>query len=261
MPLERVQNVSRLLARANTGSRPLTDIMVARNRSAPTRSTEVRTSSAVQKVAHSAKSAQAWRYPGGVIQRAPQVKLGSKGISYTDPKNPGEPRRKQESNFFITLNTNKSPASPEDMTMCLNALKDAVQHLSKDHVLAACLKFGPVDQHYQLDRYGDVIVSAEWKSSIETGEVMNRVHAHIWLTIVHYSQIQINTQMLMAQVKAAYNGSQLWGGAFKHLKLTRNPYVHVKLLPQSDWAQIMRNYVTKNFASETGYASVDFSSA
>lgn len=228
--------------------------MVKRDRSAPTRTTEVRTSSAVQKVAHSAKSAQAWRYPGGVIQRAPQAKLGSK--EYFDPKSPGEPRRKQESNFFITLNTNKSPDSPDEMTMCLNHLKDAVQHLAKDHVLAACLKFGPVDSSYQLDRYGDVIVSAEWKSSIETGEVMNRVHAHIWLTIVHYSQIQINTQMLMQQAKAAYNKTPLDWGAYSHLRMTRNPYVHVKLLPQSDWAQIMRNYVTKNFASETGYANV-----
>ena len=228
--------------------------MVARNRAAP--KAEVRTASVVQKVPHSAKSAQAWRYPGGVIQRAPQKRLGSK--DYTDPKSPGEPRRKQESNFFITLNTNKSPDSPEEMTLCLNALRNAVQHLAKDPVLAACLKFGPMDNSYQLDRYGDVIVSAERKSSIETGEVMNRVHAHIWLTIVHYSQIQINTQLLMQQAKVAYNKTD-WPEWGRHLKLTRNPYVHVKLLPQSDWAQIMRNYVTKNFASESGYASVDFS--
>ena len=87
---------------------------------------------------------------------------------------------------------------------------------------------------------------------------MNRVHAHIWLTIVHSSQIQINTQMLMQQAKVAYNKTD-WPEWGRHLKLTRNPYVHVKLLPQSDWAQIMRNYVTKNFASESGYASVDFS--
>jgi len=256
MPLERVQNVSRLLARANTTPRKLTASMVARNKKPPT--SEVRTASAVKKVHHSAKSAQAWRYPGGVIQRAPQLKLGSR--EYTDHKNPGEPRRKQESNFFITLNTNMSPNTPAEMSMCINGLRDAVKHLSKDHVLAACLKFGPVDSHYQLDRYGDVIVSAEWKSSVETGEIMNRVHAHIWLTIVHYSQIQINTQMLMAQTKVAYNKTKEDWGEFEKLRMKKNPYVHVKLLPQSDWAQIMRNYVTKNFASETGYEAVDFSS-
>lgn len=228
------------------------------------RSAAVVVSSAQFKATHSAKSAHAWRYLGGVIQRAPTVKLG--GItdkqSYTDPKDPGQPRRKQERNFFITINTNKAPFSPEAKTAGVQHLKAALEHQSKDFVLAACLKFGPVDEHYSKDKYAAVITNGDWKSAIETGEIQSRLHAHVWLTITHYSQIQLNSHQIARQVKRVYNEKP---GPFpesmnntkpEEMKIGRQPYVHKKLLPQGDWANVMRNYVTKNFASASCYAEV-----
>ena len=219
-------------------------------------------SSAHFKATHSAKSAQAWRYPGGVIQRAPTVKLG--GItdkqSYTDPKDPGQPRRKQESNFFITINTNKAPSSPEAMTAGVQHLKAALEHLSKDSVLAACLKFGPVDEHYSKDKYAAVITNVDWKSAIETGEIQSRLHAHVWLTITHYSQFQLNSPQIARQVKRVYNEKpfpeSMNNTQPQGMRIGRQPYVHIKLLLQGDWANVMRNYVTKNFASASGHAEV-----
>jgi len=49
----------------------------------------------------SVKATGAWRYPGGVIQRMGQREVN--GITYFDPKDPSENRRKIESNFFIEI--------------------------------------------------------------------------------------------------------------------------------------------------------------
>ena len=59
----------------------------------------------------SAKTNQAWRYSGGQIVRAPSTDIN--GRKYEDPKDPGQPRRKQESNFFLTINPNKVPIGDE----------------------------------------------------------------------------------------------------------------------------------------------------
>ena len=259
MPLNRL-NQLRLLSRGNSAP-TLTQDMVARNRRPP-RSTEVRTSNAVQKVSHSAKLQQAWKYPGGIIQRAPSKYLGGK--EYTDPKNQALARRKQESNFFITLNTNLGPQAEAEKTACVDALKAALLDLADARTLNACLKYGPYDDHYANDKYEDVIASINFQSAVEIGENLGRVHAHIWLTIVHYSQLQLNIKLIQHRVKAWYNNSLVAQYRMKPaqggLQLTKMPYIHIKLLPQADWADIMRNYVTKNFASETGYASVTRSS-
>ena len=82
------------------------------------------------------KASGAWRYPGGVIQRAPSTWLGTK--EYFDDKDPGEARRKHESNFFITLNTNRKIGEEMD-GRCAQEGRDACKHalelLSKDESL------------------------------------------------------------------------------------------------------------------------------
>ena len=57
--------------------------------------------------------------------------------------------------------------------------------------------------------------------------------------VLVYSQIQINPQMLMYQSKRLYNAN-----AF-NFQMKRQPYVHVKLLPQSNWTDVMRQYIHK----------------
>jgi len=209
------------------------------------------------KAPHSAKTKQAWRYPGGNIRRAPSTRLGS--AVYTDPKHPGEnlPRRKQESNFFITINSNKSPEDTEHVELAVKHMEQMLERLSDERVLATYLRFGPKDASYEGDKYTDVIHSVDWKAAVETGDVMKRVHAHIWLTITHYSQIQINVHMLMHQARQHYNagmpfgirvgGTDKSGGSF--LTMDEMPYVHVKLLPQSDWTDVMRQYIHKGMTS------------
>ena len=55
------------------------------------------------------------------------------------------------------------------------------------------------EHDYRLDRYTDVIESVDWKAAVETGDVLHRLHAHIWLTITHYSQVQINVNTTEAE--------------------------------------------------------------
>ena len=252
---ERVQAVSRLLFRkVGHEHKPFKQGMVSR-----VRKKTMSTQSVDFKAPHSAKTKQAWRYPGNKVVRAPSTRLGS-GV-YTDPKHPNEnlPRRKQESNFFITINSNKSPATTEHTRLVVQQMEKMLKNISNEAVLATYLKFGPKDKiPYAEDKYADVIHSIDWKAAVETGDVMKRVHAHIWLTITHYSQVQINVQMLMHYARQHYNDGMPYGvriGGDHHgkggsfLTLDEMPYVHVKLLPQGDWTDVMRQYIHKGMAA------------
>tara|TARA_Y100001972_G_C7635619_1_gene319111 strand:+ start:832 stop:1542 length:711 start_codon:yes stop_codon:yes gene_type:complete len=205
----------------------------------------------------SIKKSGAWRYPNGVIQRAPSTTLNGK--QYTDDKDPGEARRKHESNFFITLNTNRSLRDVDSSLDWIGktACKKALEFLSRDDSIATYLKFGPKSEHYRKDCYDDVITKVEWQAAVEVGDELKRLHAHIWLTVHHYSQVQINMPVMQRMFKEAYNAAlkeeagayTLKTGrptdAFDKLKQNRNTYIQVKLLPSSDWAMVMKQYIHK----------------
>ena len=186
----------------------------------------------------SAKSKQSWKYPGGNIVRAPAGLLPK---LYDHDRGDGAklPRRKQESNFFITINSNQAPKKAEDVDESLRAMDKMLHELAKESMLATYIKFGPKHEDYRDDKFGDVICGVDWKAATEMGPNQGRVHSHIWVTITHYSQIQINPQMLMYQSKRLYNNNTL------NFKMKRQPYVHVKLLPQSNWTDVMRQYIHK----------------
>jgi hypothetical protein len=196
------------------------------------------------------KKNQAWRYPGGVIKRGTHLPAG-----YRDHIDTTEPRRKQESNFFITINTNKTVVksrkydapTPEDVATMREAVKATVDELSKDATIIKYLRFGPKHPEvYGKDNYNDVIDVIEWKAGVEEGEELNRLHCHIWMTVHHYSQVQINCCALANVFKLAYN-EKVSGRAT--IKSNARPYVHVKLLPCSDWTDIMRQYIQKAMSS------------
>lgn len=213
-----------------------------------------------------AKSNQSWKYPGNNIVRAPTAEIN--GRYYTDPKEAdagsasqqgqpvleifgdgeltGTPRRKQESNFFITINPNQTYfGADEDRARA--RFVAALQYLSQDEVFKTYLKFGPPkcpnNEHYQSDQPDDVIFPGiEWKANVEIGEKMNRMHAHIICYVEHYSQIQINTQMFQYEFRQAFNEGL---DDDDPLVLTTVPYLQVKMLPQADWTTIMKQYIHK----------------
>ena len=182
-----------------------------------------------------------WRYPNGIVQRAPSTVMQS-GREYFDPRDPALPRRKIESNFFITLNTNRVIG---DGTFGINraaleACQQATDALATDELVCSYLKFGPKDESYSEDLYSDVITKVEWEGKAEVGEKQFRLHAHIWMTVHHYSQVQVNMPLMQAAFKEQYNLR-----APDSFKISRRPYIQVKLLPTSDWADVIRNYIRK----------------
>ena len=195
------------------------------------------------KTPHSAKTKQAWKYKNNNIVRHPTVTIN--GTPYTDHKDAGEARRKQESNFFITINSNKSPCDAKGQDDVVKAMEAVLKHLQIERVLARCTRFGPKHpEHYSADKFTDVIHSLDFKGAVETGDKQKRVHAHIWLTVTHYSQIQLNIQMLQHETRKEYNKALAAIGREEH-KIGALPYVCVKLLPQSDWTDVMRQYIHK----------------
>ena len=207
------------------------------------------------------KTRQAWKYPGGNIVRAPSVNIN--GRYYTDPKEDeagdeksqgdiapfvdvGTPRRKQESNFFITINPNQKYSADLE-GRARNRFVAALAELQENDVLARCLKFGPKSLHYVNDHAHDVLLPGiDWKATVEIGEDKHRMHAHIICYIQHYSQIQIAPKILQHEFRRAFNKTLALGDP---LRLTTLPYVQAKLLPQSDWTTIMRQYIRKGMTA------------
>lgn len=207
----------------------------------------------------SIKKSGAWRYPGGIIQRAPSKMLGSK--EYTDDKDEGEARRKHESNFFITLNTNRSLKSATGLEAEIGkeACKRTLDDLSEVKWLCVYTKFGPKSDHYKDDVFDDVINKVEWQAAVEVGEQLQRLHCHIWLTLHHYSQVQVNMPVMQRLFQRLYNGhiDQLLESyppstrvdIKAKIQSNKNPYIQVKLLPSSDWALVIKQYIHKGMAA------------
>ena len=125
------------------------------------------------------------------------------------------------------------------------AMKDALVILSQNASICSYLKFGPKSAHYRQDKFDDVIFKVEWQAAVEIGEEQQRLHCHIWLTVHHYSQVQINMPIMQKMFKEAYNKGIASSSGQKQLRCNGMPYIQVKLLPSSDWAMVMKQYIHK----------------
>ena len=59
-------------------------------------------------------------------------------------------RRKQESNFFITINSNQAPTAADDVDASLTAMNKMLKEISKESVMATYIKFGPKHEEYMF---------------------------------------------------------------------------------------------------------------
>lgn len=197
------------------------------------------------------KSKGDWRYKDGIVQRHSSITINGK--DYTDPKELPQrlARRKIESNFFICLNTNRmvEPSDVRLRELGERIMKKTLETLSKDQMIHTYLKYGPKDPHFAEDRYEDVVASAEWNQGIEYGPNLNRLHCHIWLTLHHYSQIQIHMPQMQHVFKTIYNmevEKQATNDSDrKALRMRARPYIQVKLLPCSEWSEVIKRYMQK----------------
>ena len=158
----------------------------------------------------------------------------------------GQPlgRRKQQSNFFMTLNTNKRKF---DEVRDIDAMSHAINQVFKKGVFEI-LKFGPAHPAtYAADgnMANEVIEKVEVKAGIERGPVTGALHAHLYLTITHWSQLQIDVPRLQFLFKEAYNEKAVTKMTDKG-KLA----VKVELQPQTDWSQIIAHYLSKQVGAD-----------
>ncbi len=203
------------------------------------------------------KDQQAWMYDGFRIQRAPSLFIN--GTKYIDPKEMPQqelPRRRHESNFFVTINANKAVhSSLNDVASVawargLDALKRAITSSGE------CVVFGPKHPEFSCDVYEDVVIGTpEFKATTEVGPNLGRLHAHVIVKVAHYSEVQLSTPKMQTIFKRAYNGalfdevevsSMLRGARIRQLVIAGLPYVDIELLKQSNASQILMRYIFKD---------------
>jgi hypothetical protein len=148
-------------------------------------------------------------------------------------------RSKQQSNFFITINTNKRRFNE---VVDVDAMKKALHRCFKDDI-AEVLRFGPAHPlTYGNDgQYVDALVEkVEMRACVECGPVTSALHAHLYLTMTHWSQIQVDVRRMQFLFKETFN-------AHSTVKIPKRafPAVMIKLYPQTDWGHIIAHYLTK----------------
>lgn len=202
-----------------------------------------------------AKSAQAWKYPNFKIVRHQSLHIN--GRLYTDPRMEGAgtasgaPRRLTESNFNITINTNRGvkqdPALSSNYKNAFNAL---AAWLSDTQNLFSILVVGPepkkkkktnvYNDHFRGDRLPDVYKEHSVNATPEDKNGMGRAHAHIHLYISHYSCIQINLPVFRAVALEVLNMNLP-----PELKLPKIPWLTVFMHEQRDWQTVQAQYIHK----------------
>lgn len=125
------------------------------------------------------------------------------------------------------------------------AVEYAIQQCFSDQ-LVSILTFGPAhpDTYANDVKHADqVIEHVEVKAGVERGPVTGALHAHLYLTITHWSQLRINIPALQDLFKEAYNSR-----AVTKIGPRARPAVQIKLQPQTDFGQIVAHYLSKQVA-------------
>jgi len=114
------------------------------------------------------------------------------------------------------------------------------------------------DSSYCYDTYETHVESVEVDGGMEIGPQRHHPHFHVLLTINHWSYVQIDYFKMNSYLELMFKGldplQRGWGDRFKLIDASgrlfytdnENPYVHIKLYPQDNWADVISAYVRKN---------------
>lgn len=89
-----------------------------------------------------------------------------------------------------------------------------------------------------------MVEKIEVKAGIERGPVTGALHAQAYLTITHWSQIQVDVKRLQFLFTEVYNSKVRTKIA--HCKQIA---VKIELQQQTDWGQIIAHYLSKQVAA------------
>jgi len=148
----------------------------------------------------------------------------------------GEKNVDKYSNFFITINTNKRPASNtlfrDKLIQQLNALsqyltgtEEGVRAIIK-YVIKGKTRSGIAFPEDTSKSFPANIIDVDSKYQVEVGKHARggRVHVHILMRVVHRDLIQIRREAIVALTKHFVPVTATGG----------NPHVHIKVIPGVD---------------------------
>lgn len=150
-------------------------------------------------------------------------------------------REPKESNFFVTINLNKSPQNRQQASQWQKAFAVTLQNLFlKRNTLESVLVFGPRDQQFAADNYSNDVDSVEANIGVEFGPQTLFLHAHILLSIRHRTQLQLDLNLIKQYIFQRVNRSvpELIGAPSEI-------YLNVKLMPETQYHDQMSIYVSK----------------
>lgn len=190
----------------------------------------------------------------------------------------GVKRSLRESNFMITLQTNYKPRNKTEGREVQNAFVGALQRVFNDETeLSKMLLFGvfpdknpPKGVNFGNDNYEDHVESVTSNVGVEYGPKTRRLHAHVLLTVKHYSRIFFDRQTAANRIVELMRGhsakmgkfysDEWWGPEYaedgqklvmrsRRMKPGRSQdrslYVQVKLLPQTNLQDLLKLYISK----------------
>jgi len=217
---------------------------------------------------------QDYRYPNFKVVRHPDSVIN--GRLYTDPDEPdagtadGKPRRKIESHFNITVNTNRGVGpNAEKLGMYKAAFEAFAHHLAEPDNMLPLLRVGGLlskkpeaevaadgrrvkkrgPKKRDNSHFYDDILSDLWDShtvnagEAEFGEIKRRAHLHMHIQCFHYSNIQINVELFKQKACELMNPVLTRYG---EQPLAKMPWCWVHMHEQKDWRDIAHQYAHKN---------------
>ena len=167
-----------------------------------------------------------------ITGRAPDVYIN--GRLYTDHKGEGVgtedglARRNQESNWELTINTNRK-YSELDLPIAKQCFTHALESLRPRLAAGELLIYGPVHPEvYGNDIPSDVIKSFQmiYSQDFEVGPQSGRLHTHLHLYFRHVSQIQLDNNEFRSEFLRLWNecaGNRLAPLNRVNIKFRRNP--------------------------------------
>ena len=202
---------------------------------------------------------------GKHVKRCP---VGHKAHHLRDYKgDTSQPRRLIESNFFLTINPNQTyHTNPDRQANTIKVLEAVIEDLAATNSLKQYIVIGPTGKNNNPrmaepaercanDKWEEVIEDGgiRFDGNVEVGPNKNRVHAHILLEIRHYSFLQVDIGRLQRLVRLLWNSRIVGHGSTDAelevnnwpKKITKLPYTNVKLMPQSNWTEVIKAYIHK----------------
>lgn len=151
-------------------------------------------------------------------------------------KVPEKKKKEKESNFLITLNTNKFPRSQLQSSEMVKELGRGLRTMTtEEEHLKAMIKFLTPGDVYS----DDTILTIDSKYTVERGKKKGRIHAHVWIRIKHTSMIHLDREAIKEALKASTGG------------VMEVPYVNIRAIRKDPFSDVKKYLGKDNLYEET----------